>query len=89
MGFPDSDLKPATFNPDLLVRFVDVSEELYGKRQIPMILQRGDQSSIVAFPQMDDAFIGVIMPTREFSPAKVPAWCYLPSVKPVEVPETA
>ena len=89
MGFPDSDLKPATFNPDLLVRFVDVSEELYGKRRIPMILQRGDQSSIACFPQMDDAFIGVIMPTREFSPAKVPAWCYLPSVKPVEVPENA
>jgi hypothetical protein len=69
------------------VRFVDVSEELYGKRQIPMVLQRGSQSSIVSFPQMDDAFIGVIMPTREFAPSKVPAWCYIPSVKPVEVPE--
>ena len=89
MGFPDDDLKPATFNPDLLVRFVDVSEELYGKRQIPMILQRGDQSSSACVPQMDDAFIGVIMPTREFSPAKVPAWCYIPSVKPVEATETA
>ena len=89
MGFPDDDLKPATFNPDLLVRFVDVSEELYGKRQIPMVLQRGSQSSIVAFPQMDDAFIGVIMPTREFSTAKVPAWCYIPSTKPLEATETA
>jgi len=29
------------------------------------------------------------MPTREFSPAKVPQWCYLPSVKPVEATETA
>jgi DNA polymerase-3 subunit beta len=87
MVFKDEDVKPATFNPDLLVRFVDVSEELYGKRQIPMVLQRGSQSSIVSFPQMDDAFIGVIMPTREFSPAKVPAWCYLPSVKPVEATE--
>jgi hypothetical protein len=54
-----------------------------------MVLQRGSQSSIVSFPQMDDAFIGVIMPTREFAPAKVPEWCYLPSVKPVEATETA
>ena len=89
MVIKDEDVKPATFNPDLLVRFVDVSEELYGKRQIPMVLQRGNQSSIVSFPQMDDAFIGVIMPTKEYAPAKVPAWCYLPSVKPVETTETA
>ena len=89
MVFKDEDVKPSTFNPDLLVRFMDVSEELYGKRQIPMVLQRGSQSSIVSFPQIDDAFIGVIMPTREFAPAKVPEWCYLPSVKPVEATETA
>jgi DNA polymerase-3 subunit beta len=89
MVFKDEDVKPSTFNPDLLVRFMDVSEELYGKRQIPMVLQRGNQSSIVSFPQMDDAFIGVIMPTKEFAPARVPAWCYLPSVKPVEATETA
>jgi DNA polymerase-3 subunit beta len=89
MVFKAEDVLPSTFNPDLLVRFVDVSEELYGKRQIPMVLQRGSQSSIVSFPQMDDAFIGVIMPTREFAPAKVPEWCYLPSVKPVEATETA
>lgn len=87
--FKSEDEKPATFNPDLLIRFVDVSEELYGKRQIPMVLQRGSQSSIVSFPQMDDAFIGVIMPTREFAPARVPAWCYIPSVKPVEATENA
>jgi DNA polymerase-3 subunit beta len=89
MVIKDEDVKPATFNPDLLVRFVDVSEELYGKRQIPMVLQRGNQSSIVSFPQMDDCFIGVIMPTKEYAPAKVPEWCYLPSVKPVEATETA
>ena len=89
MVFKDEDVKPSTFNPDLLVRFMDVSEELYGKRQIPMVLQRGSQSSIVSFPQMDDAFIGVIMPTREYALAKVPEWCYLPSVKPVEATETA
>jgi len=89
MVFKDEDIKPSTFNPDLLVRFMDVSEELYGKRQIPMVLQRGNQSSIVSFPQMDDHFIGVIMPTKEYAPAKVPEWCYLPSVKPVEATETA
>ena len=85
--FKPEDNTPGTFNPDLLVRFVDVSEELYGKRQVPMVLQRGTQSAIVAFPQMDDAFIGVIMPTKEYAPAKVPSWCYTPSIKPVEVPE--
>lgn len=89
MVFKDDDLKPATFNPDLLVRFVDVSKDLYGKRQIPMIAQRGSQSSVVSFPQMDDAFIGVIMPTKEYAPARVPAWCYIPSVKPVETTEIA
>jgi DNA polymerase-3 subunit beta len=88
MVIKDEDIKPSTFNPDLVSRFVDVSEELYGKRQIPMILQRGNQSALVSFPQMDDAFIGVLMPCREFAPAKVPQWCYLPSNKPIETPET-
>jgi DNA polymerase-3 subunit beta len=87
--FKDEDIKPATFNPDLLVRFVDVSEDLYGKRQIPHVLQRGTQSAIVSFPKFDDSFIGVIMPMREDGTASVPQWCYLPSVKPVETPETA
>lgn len=85
--FKDEDVKPATFNPDLLVRFVDVSEDLYGKRQIPHVLQRGTQSAIVSFPKFDDSFIGVIMPMREDGTASVPAWCYTPSIKPVEVPE--
>lgn len=86
--FKDEDVKPATFNPDLLVRFVDVSEDLYGKRQIPHVLQRGTQSAIVSFPKFDDSFIGVIMPMREDGTARVPQWCYTPSVKPVETPET-
>lgn len=85
--FKDEDVKPATFNPDLLVRFVDVSEDLYGKRQIPHVLQRGTQSAIVSFPKFDDSFIGVIMPLREDGTARVPQWCYTPSVKPLEVPE--
>ncbi len=97
--FPDTDRviplvinpennKPATFNPDLLVRFVDLSEELYGKRAVPAVLQQGTMCSIVSFCD-DDSFIGVMMPFRETTPAKVPAWCYTPSVKPVETHENA
>jgi DNA polymerase III subunit beta len=83
------DIQPSTFNPDLVSRFVDVSEELYGKRQIPQILQRGNQSALVGFPQMDDAFIGVLMPCREYGTPKVPEWCIIPSTKPVQTTETA
>lgn len=82
------DIKPATYNPDLVSRFMDVSEEIYGKRQIPQILQRGNQSALVGFPQMEDAFIGVLMPCREYGTPKVPEWCIIPSTKPVETPET-
>lgn len=82
------DISPSTFNPDLVSRFVDVSEEIYGKRQIPQILQRGDKSALVGFPQMDDNFIGVLMPCREYGKPEVPLWCLLPSNKPVEATET-
>jgi DNA polymerase-3 subunit beta len=85
--FKSEDEKQSTYNPDLLARFVDVSEELFGKRQIPAVLQRGNSSGIVSF-SLDDSFIGVIMPTREGT-AKVPDWCYLPSVKPIQTPITA
>jgi DNA polymerase-3 subunit beta len=87
--FKPEDNAPGTFNPDLLIRFVDVSEELYGKRQIPALLQRGTQSAIVSFPKFDDSFIGVIMPMREEGTATVPQWCYTPSNKPVENLEAA
>ena len=83
------DIAPATYNPDLLTRFVDASEEFWGKRQIPQVLQRGTKSGIVSFSHMDDHFIGVIMPMRETHTAKVPEWCYLPSNNPVETTETA
>lgn len=82
------DISPFTFNPDLVSRFVDVSEEIYGKRQIPQILQRGDKSALVGFPQMDDHFVGVLMPCREYGKPEVPLWCLLPSNKPVEATET-
>ena len=81
--FKEEDIKPATFNPDLLSRFVDFSEEIYGKRQVPQLLQRGTDSTIVSF-SLDDNFVGVMMPIRAECQAKVPEWCYLPSVKPVE-----
>lgn len=84
MVFKDEDIKPATFNPDLLVRFVDFSEEIWGKRQIPSLIQRGDQSILVSFPLMDDHFVGVMMPCRDGGMAKVPAWCYGAKTKPVE-----
>lgn len=82
--FKDEDIKPSNFNPDLLVRFVDVSEELWGKRQVPQVMHRGNSSGVVSFSHMDDCFVGVIMPMREQGVARVPDWCYLPSVKPSE-----
>jgi len=87
--FKPEDEKPACFNPDLLIRFVDLSEELYGKRQIPNVLQQGTSCCIVDFNHMSTDFIGVMMPIRSPGTARVPEWCYLPSVKPVEATETA
>lgn len=88
MVFKDDDIKPATFNPDLLVRFVDFSEEIWGKRQIPSLIQRGNQSILVSFPMMDDHFVGVMMPCRDGGLAKVPEWCYRAKTKPVEAETT-
>lgn len=88
MVFKDEDIKPATFNPDLLVRFVDFSEEIWGKRQVPSLIQRGNQSILVSFPMMDDHFVGVMMPCRDGGMAKVPAWCYRSKTKPVETEAT-
>jgi hypothetical protein len=85
MVFKDDDIKPSTFNPDLLVRFVDFSEEIWGKRQVPSLTQRGTDSCLVSFQSMDDHFVGVMMPFREQGMAKVPAWCYRSKTKPVEV----
>lgn len=89
MDVKAEDIQPSTFNPDLVSRFVDVSEEIYGKRQIPQILQRGNNSALVGFPQMDDHFVGVLMPCREFGKPEVPEWCITPSTKPVQTTETA
>jgi hypothetical protein len=66
------------------VRFVDFSEEIWGKRQIPSLIQRGDQSILVSFPMMDNHFVGVMMPCRDGGMAKVPEWCYRAKTKPVE-----
>lgn len=87
--FKSEDEKPASFNPDQLIRFVELSEELYGKRQIPNVLQQGTSCCIVDFNHMSTDFIGVLMPIRSLRNAKVPEWCHIPSVKPVETIETA
>jgi hypothetical protein len=82
--FKSEEIAVSTFNIDLLSRFVDASEEIWGKRQVPQVMHRGNSSGIVSFSHMDDCFVGVIMPMREQGASKVPEWCYLPSVKPVE-----
>lgn len=84
MVFKDEDIKPSNFNPDLLVRFVDMSQEIWGTRQIPSLTQRGTDSCLISFQSMDDHFVGVIMPIRVEGMAKVPAWCYRSKTKPVE-----
>lgn len=86
--FKPEDEKPATFNPDLLVRFVDFSEEIWGKRQVPSLIQQGTSVCLVSFPAMDDHFVGVMMPFRETITAKVPEWCYRSKTKPVEAETT-
>ena len=89
--FKTEDEKPAQFNPDLLVKFVDASESLYGKRQCPTLLQRGTQSIVVSFG-LDTQFIGIMMPMRDSGGAGVPAWCYKPrkaADQPITNTETA
>lgn len=78
------DAAPSNFNPDLMVRFVDASEELFAKRQVPNLFQRGNSSAVVSF-SIDNSFVGVIMPMRDQEPGKVPQWCYVPTVKNEEV----
>jgi hypothetical protein len=83
LTFYSDDNKPATFNPDLLVRFVDFSEDYFGKRQVPMLLQQGIKCCIVSFG-LEDAFVGVMMPCRSDGAGKVPDWCYKPAIKATE-----
>ena len=77
----ESDAKPASFNPEYLMAFLNASNDLLGKKVNPSILQRGDSSAIVNIG-VDD-FIGVIMPLRDKATAFVPAFCRLPAVAPV------
>lgn len=87
--FKDEEKAPSTFNPDLLVRFVDVSEELWGKRQVPQVIQRGNNSGVVSFAHINDYFVGVIMPMRDKAEAKVPDWCYIPAKSTTATTATA
>jgi len=77
----DSDAKPATFNPEYLMAFLNASNDLLGTKVIPSILQRGDQSAIVNIGV--ENFVGVIMPVRDKSSAFVPAFCRQPVTAPV------
>ena len=81
LDFKAEDEKPSNFNPDLLVKFVDASESLYGKRQCPTLLQRGTDSIVVSFG-LDTQFIGIMMPMRDSGGAGVPSWCHKPRKAP-------
>lgn len=72
----DESLKSATFNPDLLVRFVDFSADILGKRQVPSLIQRGSESALVGFGELIPDFIGVIMPMRVENGCSIPQFCF-------------
>jgi len=84
--FPDTDRviptnytkeeeKTSQLNPDLLIRFVDFSYDLLGKRQCPELFQRGSSSIIVSFGVIPE-FVGVLMPLRNDTSATIPQYCY-------------
>lgn len=86
--FPDTDritpeiyldtveLSVAQFNPEYLMAFMAASEDLTGRKQIPIVLSRGQDSAIVTLPAVDE-FVGVLMPTRtDVKDAAIPAWLY-------------
>ena len=85
--FPDTDrvtpvvydgteTTPAHFNPEYLMAFMDASADLTGKKQIPRVIQRGENSAVVLLPAVDE-FVGVLMPVREaHMSADIPRWIY-------------
>lgn len=87
--FPDTDrvtpeiyldtveLVVAQFNPEYLMAFMAASEDLTGKKQLPVVLSRGQDSALVTLPAVDE-FIGVLMPTRADvrADAVIPPWVY-------------
>jgi DNA polymerase-3 subunit beta len=67
----------ATYNPEYILAFALASEELHGKKYMPVIHQRGNDAALVSIG-FDD-FVGVVMPVRsthaEFQPS---LWIYQP-----------
>jgi len=86
----DDDIKPSSYNITYLMAFYDADSDLKGSKSNNCnvsIKQRGTDSGIVSIGA-DSHFVGIIMPMRDGDYARVPEWCYLPTVKPVET-ETA
>jgi DNA polymerase III sliding clamp (beta) subunit (PCNA family) len=86
----EEDIKPSSYNISYLMAFYDADTDLRGSKANSCnvsVKQRGNDSGIVSIGA-DLQFVGIIMPMRDGDYARVPEWCYLPSVKAVET-ETA
>ena len=78
----DEDAKPANFNPEYLVAFMQAAEDLTGKKQTPRIFHQGKNPALVALPAVDE-FVGVLMPMRDDSyGGTLPQWFQAEAVKP-------
>ena len=73
--YDGGDQVAATYNPEYILAFALASEELHGKKYMPVIHQRGNDAALVSIG-LDD-FVGVVMPVRsthaEFQPSM---WIY-------------
>jgi DNA polymerase III sliding clamp (beta) subunit (PCNA family) len=90
MMVKDEDIKPSSYNITYLMAFYDADTDLRGNKANNCnvsIKQRGNDSGIVQIGS-DLQFVGIIMPMRDGDFARVPDWCYLPTVKPIEQTET-
>lgn len=77
----DEQTKPSHFNPEYLMSFMQASEDITGRKQIPRIIQRGEDSALVLLPLVDD-FVGILMPVRDDKiGGTLPQWIYLPATK--------
>ena len=77
----DEDVKPSHFNPEYLMAFMQAAEDITGKKQIPRIIQRGEDAAVVLLPCVED-FVGVLMPVRDsVLGGTLPEWIYKPATK--------
>jgi DNA polymerase III sliding clamp (beta) subunit (PCNA family) len=77
----DEDAKPANFNPEYLMAFMQAAEDLIGKKQTPRIFHQGKNPALVALPAVDE-FVGVLMPMREDAyGGTLPQWFQAEAVK--------